>query len=78
MEIKKGMKKLKAFCVLLLFFVSAYSFSGQEEFCQGFKEGYKSIRGSMVIVPICPIKPITPIGSTDFREGLKAGIRAAN
>ena len=32
----------------------------------------------MVIVPICPIAPITPIGSTDFREGIKAGIRAAN
>ena len=72
------MKQLKTFSVLFLFFVSAHSFSGQEEFCQGFKEGYKSIRGSMVIIPICPIKPITPFGSTDFREGIKAGIRATN
>ncbi len=51
--------------------------AGQEEFCAGFVEGYKSIKGDMVIVPICPIAPITPIGSTDFREGIKAGIRAA-
>ncbi len=53
------------------------SFSTQKEFCDGFEEGYKSIKGDMVIVPICPIAPITPIGSTDFREGIKAGIREA-
>jgi len=46
-------------------------------FCDGFEEGYKTIKGDMVIVPICPIAPITPIGSTDFREGIKAGMRAA-
>ena len=57
--------------------VSAITFAGQAEFCAGFKEGYKAIKGDMVIVPICPIAPITPIGSTDFREGIKAGMRAA-
>ena len=46
-------------------------------FCEGFKEGHKTIKGNMVIVPICPIAPITPIGSTAFREGIKAGIKAA-
>lgn len=50
----------------------------QDEFESGFNEGYKSIKGEMVIVPICPIAPITPIGSTPFREGIKAGIEAAN
>lgn len=54
------------------------AFASQDEFCAGFKEGYKSVKGDMVIVPICPIAPITPIGSTPFREGLKAGMRAAN
>ena len=53
------------------------SHAGQAEFCAGFTEGYKSVKGDMVIVPICPIAPITPIGSTDFREGITAGIRAA-
>ena len=43
-------------------------------FCDGFEEGYKTIKGDMVIVPICPI---APIGSTDFREGIKAGMKAA-
>jgi hypothetical protein len=49
----------------------------QNEFCVGFAEGYKTIKGDMVLVPLCPLAPITPLGSTDFREGIKAGIRAA-
>lgn len=57
--------------------VKQLAFADQNEFCAGFEEGYRSIAGSIVIVPICPIAPITPIGSTDFREGIKAGIRAA-
>ncbi|MBK6717014.1 MAG: hypothetical protein IPG57_18545 [Burkholderiales bacterium] len=55
----------------------SFAQAGQNEFCAGFREGYKSIKGDLVIVPICPIAPITPIGSTDFREGIKAGISAA-
>ena len=72
------MKKLSlvALTTLAIFGVQLAQ-AGQEEFCAGFREGYKSIKGDMVIVPICPIAPITPIGSTDFREGIKAGIRAA-
>lgn len=68
------MKKL-LFGILVssLFTLSANA----SEFCAGFEEGYKTIKGDMVIVPICPIAPITPIGSTDFREGIKAGMRAA-
>ena len=58
--------------------LASLAYAGQDEFCAGFEEGYKSIKGDMVIVPICPIAPITPIGSTDFREGIKAGIRAAS
>ena len=58
--------------------VASFAYAGQDEFCAGFEEGYKTIKGDMVIVPICPIAPITPIGSTDFREGIKAGIRAAS
>ena len=49
----------------------------QEEFCAGFTEGYKSIKGDMVLVPLCPLAPLTPLGSTPFREGIKAGIVAA-
>lgn len=48
-----------------------------DNFSRGFEEGFKSVKGDMIIVPICPIEPITPIGSTSFREGIKAGIRAA-
>jgi hypothetical protein len=47
-------------------------------FEDGFREGYKSIKGDMVLVPLCPLPPLTPLGSTPYREGIKAGIKAAN
>lgn len=49
----------------------------QQDFCDGFAEGWKTVKGDLSIVPICPIAPITPIGSTAHREGLKAGIARA-
>ena len=52
--------------------------SKKDSFEAGFEEGYKSIKGDMVLVPLCPLPPLTPLGSTDFREGIKAGIKAAN
>lgn len=67
----------KALSIVFLAIISSMTFATQDEFCAGFTEGYKSIKGNMAIVPICPIAPITPIGSTDYREGIKAGIRAA-
>ena len=70
-------KSLKVFIATLSIIASTQLFADQDEFCAGFEEGYKTVKGDMVIVPICPIAPITPIGSTDFREGIKAGIRAA-
>ena len=58
--------------------IATPAMADQAEFCAGFEQGYLAIKGSMVIVPICPIEPITPIGSTSFQEGIKAGIAAAN
>ena len=57
--------------------VTQLSFASQDEFCAGFSEGYKSIKGDMVLVPMCPMAPLTPMGTTDFRQGFLAGIRAA-
>ena len=48
------------------------------EFCDGFEEGFKTVRGDMALVPLCPLEPLTPLGSTPYREGLKAGMRAAS
>jgi hypothetical protein len=62
---------------VILIVCAVNSFANQNEFRAGFTEGYKSVKGDMVIVPTCPIAPITPIGSTPFREGIKAGMRAA-
>lgn len=70
-------KTLKAAIFTLATLLGTSLHASQDEFCSGFTEGYKSVKGDLVIVPICPIAPITPIGSTAFREGLKAGIRAA-
>ena len=64
--------------ILVLGLVAFSSSAWASEFCDGFEEGYKAVKGDMVIVPICPVEPITPIGSTPFREGIKAGVRAAN
>lgn len=62
----------------VLLAASSMAFAGdQEEYCSGFEEGYKSVKGDMVLVPLCPLAPLTPLGSTPFREGIKAGIRAA-
>src|SRR5580765_5336896 len=47
--------------VLALVAVQAAS-AGQDEFCAGFSEGYKSIKGDMVLVPLCPLAPLTPLG----------------
>ena len=68
---------IKALSIAVLSIMSAMSFATREEFCAGFIEGYKSIKGNMAMVPMCPLTPLTPLGSTDFREGIKAGIRAA-
>jgi len=70
------MKRLLSIIFIVAGLLS-YASAGQDEFCAGFEEGYKTVKGDMVIVPICPIAPITPIDSTDFREGIKAGIKAA-
>lgn len=67
--------KLTAF--VLAISAPAAAQANQQDFCAGFEQGFKAIKGNMVILPICPIAPITPIGSTDFQEGIKAGIRAA-
>lgn len=49
----------------------------REDFCAGFGEGWKAIKGNLTIVPVCPVPPITPIGSTPYREGIKAGMAKA-
>lgn len=50
--------------------------NNRNQFCSGFEEGYRSIKGSLTIVPLCPIMPVIPVGSTAYREGLLAGQRA--
>lgn len=70
-------KKLISSLALLVTLFGSPAMASQAEFCAGFEEGYKTIKGDMVLVPLCPLAPLTPLGSTAFREGLKAGMSAA-
>ena len=71
------MRRRRLLLSLLVAASSAALAGPQDEFCAGFAEGYKTIKGGNVMVPMCPMMPMTPMGSTPFREGLKAGIKAA-
>ena len=67
------MKKILMLSILLIIGTA----QAETEFCRGFEEGYKIIKGDNVYVPFCPFEPFTPFGSTPFREGIKAGMEAA-
>jgi len=71
---KMNILKTIMFFALLVF--STFAYAG-DQFCAGFEEGYKTVKGDMTMVPMCPLAPLTPLGSTDYREGIKAGMRAA-
>jgi hypothetical protein len=66
----------KMLSILVIAMVSTAAFGS--EFCDGFKMGYKTVRGNNVLVPLCPLAPLTPLGSTPYQEGLKKGIEAAH
>lgn len=67
---------MKYFFMILALSISSVAFGS--EFCAGFEEGWKTVRGEMSLVPMCPLEPLIPLGSTAYREGLKAGMRAAH
>ena len=63
--------------ILVIVGLTFGSIASASEFCAGFEEGWKTVKGDMALVPLCPLEPLTPLGSTPYREGLKAGMRAA-
>jgi hypothetical protein len=70
------MKTITTF--MLVFFTAIFSLNVHaSSFCDGFREGYLSVKGNNAMVPMCPMETMTPMGSTPFRAGIKAGIRAA-
>lgn len=64
------------FTVLAMLFLSTVAMA-DSDFCNGFEMGYKTVKGNMTLVPLCPLEPLTPLGSTPFQEGIKAGMNAA-
>jgi len=67
--------RLLSIVSLLLLTTASGAFAS--EFCDGFEIGYKTVKGNHVMVPMCPWEPMTPMGSTPYQEGLKAGMKAA-
>lgn len=68
---------MKYLILIISVLLSMNIYAKKSEFCIGFENGYKSVKGNMAFVPLCPIAPVTPIGSTPLQEGIKAGIKAA-
>lgn len=68
------MRMLIGFFMLL----SVNTFAGRPEFCKGWAEGYKLQKGNTVLVPLCPAKPVTPVGMTDHQLGMKMGMAKAS
>lgn len=50
--------------------------SDRDEFCVGFAEGYKSIKGNITVVPVCPIM-LSGVTMTPFQAGIRQGVAAA-
>lgn len=68
---------MKKLLLGLMLVVATSAYANGSEFCDGFEEGYKIVKGDSVFVPFCPFEPFIPFGSTPYREGIKAGMRAA-
>jgi hypothetical protein len=52
------------------------SYASQDEFCAGFREGYRMVAGN-VVVPVCPVGPVPPVNTTSYQMGMEEGIEAA-
>lgn len=71
----KNMIKVLSAALMLAMWLPAVA--DQDEYCDGFRDGYRKIKGSTATVPACPKMPSKHENATDYREGYQAGIRAA-
>lgn len=47
------------------------------DFGEGFRQGFRSVRGSSAAMPTIPARPATRAGRTAFQMGLLRGIERA-
>lgn len=47
------------------------------DYREGFIQGFRSIKGSSAAMPAVPARPATPAGKTPFQVGIIKGIEAA-
>ena len=63
--------------ILMMLFITLFSMNAlASDYCNGFRQGYKSVK-PYAVVPVCPIQPIARYGTSPFVEGVRAGVRAA-
>lgn len=48
-----------------------------ESFAEGFRQGFRAIRGSAAAMPATPATPATKAGRTSFQMGIMRGIERA-
>lgn len=72
--------------ILLVLFILVFLYASTEDFKCGFNFGYRDeIRGisgdgkidRLSVIPTPTIKPVTPIGKTDYEVGVDYGRKAA-
>ena len=71
---------MNKFLLMFVFFgmiLSSPMVFAKSAFCSGFEVGYTSIKGDLALVPLCPLEPLTPLGSTPYREGILKGQEVA-
>jgi len=63
--------------ILIAVLVMFAQVSLASDWCDGFKEGYKLVKGNNIYVPPCPAQQAAKAGITQRQQGMKAGMRAA-
>lgn len=70
---------MRKFTVLLSILIASISAEAMaSDFCEGFESGFKSVKGEFAFPPLCPLKPLTTTGKTDYQLGKQIGARTAN
>ena len=40
----------------------------------GFEQGFRAVAGANAVLPVVPVQPVTRVGQTPFRMGIRKGI----
>lgn len=67
-----------AFAMVCVMYVTQVSASREvDEFCAGYEQGFKSVRGNRAYVGLCPIVNTYSLTYTPFQQGIRKGVEFA-